>query len=101
MGAIWAGAQNAQGLDCLDAEDEECLGDCPDAAYFGPHIRADSDRVKMLSLRRDDELHIVTIVNHRTLNVRAGLGWLVGWFLYDWFHSKRKFRSLPPYRAAL
>ena len=46
------------------------LGDCPDAAYFGPHIDADSDRVKMLSLRRDDELHLVTLVNHRTLNVR-------------------------------
>ena len=26
------------GLDCL-REGTECLGDCPDAAYFGPHIQ--------------------------------------------------------------
>ena len=26
----------------------ECLGDCPDAAYFGPHILEESDEIEML-----------------------------------------------------
>jgi hypothetical protein len=26
-----------RGLECL-AHRTECLGDCPDAAYFGPHV---------------------------------------------------------------
>lgn len=43
--------------------------DCPDAAYFGPHIREDSDDIEMLRLQSDAELHLVTLVNHRELNV--------------------------------
>lgn len=43
------------------------MGDCPDAAYFGPHIREDSDDIEMLQLKTDDELHIVTLLNHREL----------------------------------
>ena len=34
------GALHIKGLDCL-AADTECLGDCPDAAYFGPHVQAE------------------------------------------------------------
>ena len=55
------------GLDCLK-RGTQCLGDCPDAAYFGPHIRADSDEIKMLTLSSSEELHVVTMVNHRMLN---------------------------------
>ena len=32
------------GLECLK-NNTECLGDCPDAAYFGPNIKTDSDEV--------------------------------------------------------
>jgi hypothetical protein len=60
-----------QGLDCLKSRDHECLGDCPDAAYFGPHIRDEDDRIEMLSLLTDDELHLVTLVNHRLLNASS------------------------------
>jgi len=56
-----------QGLECLKHK-TECLGDCPDAAYFGPHIREDSDDIHMLKHPADHELHVVTIVNHRLLN---------------------------------
>jgi len=35
-----------QGLSCLHNQ-TECLGDCPDAAYFGPLIQNDSDKVEM------------------------------------------------------
>ena len=49
---------------CLE-RGEDCLGDCPDAAYFGPHVLEDSDRVEMLRLATDAELHLVMLVNHR------------------------------------
>jgi hypothetical protein len=52
------------GLQCLE-RGEDCLGDCPDAAYFGPHVLEDSDRVEMLRLATDAELHLVMLVNHR------------------------------------
>ena len=54
------------GLDCLKLG-TECLGDCPDAAYFGPNIHPDRDDIEMLSLPTDDEFHVVTMVNHRAL----------------------------------
>lgn len=56
-----------RGLDCLKSESDECLGDCPDAAYFGPHIDEDKDQVEMLQLTSDDDLHILTVVDHRGL----------------------------------
>ncbi|CAK0795980.1 unnamed protein product, partial [Prorocentrum cordatum] len=54
------------GLDCLRLG-TECLGDCPDASYFGPNILEDSDDIEMVSLPTDDDLHVVTMVNHRAL----------------------------------
>ncbi|KAL1504155.1 hypothetical protein AB1Y20_010564 [Prymnesium parvum] len=56
-----------RGLDCLEQR-TECLGDCPDAAYFGPNVHADRDAVEMLQLQREDEVHLVTLVNHRQLH---------------------------------
>lgn len=56
-----------KGLECLE-KDTECLGDCPDAAYFGPHVQAESDDIEMLQLRGDDVIHLVTAVNHRQLD---------------------------------
>eukprot|EP00435_Cladocopium_sp_Y103_P049365 s542_g14.t2 len=56
-----------QGLECLK-HDTQCLGDCPDAAYYGPYIREDSDVIDMLTLE-DDEVHLVGLVNHRYWNV--------------------------------
>ena len=41
--------------------------DCPDAAYFGPNILEDSDVIDMLEMSGDD-LHLVSVVNHRLLN---------------------------------
>ena len=64
-------------------EGDECLGDCPDAAYYGPHVLPDSDRVEMLSLGSDDTLHLVSLVDHQQLGAatyrlrrtaRAGAG---------------------------
>ena len=57
-----------QGLECLQSRNSECLGDCPDAAYFGPHISNESDSIEMLSLPSNNEFHLVTLVNHRLLN---------------------------------
>ena len=54
------------GLECLE-KGTECLGDCPDAAYYGPHVLPDSDRVEMLSLGSDDTLHLVSLVDHQKL----------------------------------
>ncbi|KAL3906704.1 MAG: hypothetical protein SGPRY_010451 [Prymnesium sp.] len=54
------------GLDCLEQR-SECLGDCPDAAYFGPNVRAGEERVDMLQLR-EDEVHLITLVHHRRTN---------------------------------
>ena len=59
-----------KGLDCL-AEDTECLGDCPDAAYFGPNVQAEADSIQMLRLSSDDEIHVITAVNHRQLKAAA------------------------------
>ena len=56
-----------KGLECLEKH-TNCLGDCPDAAYFGPNVHAERDEIEMLSLRTDDELHLVTLVHHRQLN---------------------------------
>lgn len=55
-----------KGLECLE-QDTECLGDCPDAAYYGPHVRADTDDVRMLKLPTEAHVHVVTVVNHREL----------------------------------
>jgi hypothetical protein len=43
------------------------IGDCPDAAYFGPHVREDRDDIQMLQLD-EDHVHIVSLLNHRVLN---------------------------------
>ncbi|CAK9080736.1 unnamed protein product [Durusdinium trenchii] len=56
-----------QGLECL-RHDTQCLGDCPDAAYYGPFIREESDVIDMLTLS-EDEVHLVSVVNHRRSNV--------------------------------
>lgn len=55
-----------KGLECLE-KDTECLGDCPDAAYYGPHVLPDDDAIKMLQLRTEHQVHLVTMVNHRQL----------------------------------
>ena len=65
---VCARAYEDQRLRCLKRR-EECLGDCPDAAYYGPHVLADNNTVQLLRLERDDELHLLMLVNHRTLNV--------------------------------
>ena len=55
----------ADGTDCL-LHDTECLGGCPDAAYFGLNVDKTKDFESLaLSL---DELHVVTLVDHRALN---------------------------------
>jgi hypothetical protein len=59
-----------EGLECLK-ERTECLGDCPDCAYFGPNIRTESDTIEMLALPTAHDLHIVTLVNHRLLSGAA------------------------------
>ena len=61
------GPLRIRGLDCLQ-ENTECLGDCPDAAYLGLNVEEDSDNIEMQALRTDDEVHIVTLVNHRKVN---------------------------------
>jgi len=43
------GPLRIRGLDCL-RENTECLGDCPDAAYFGLNIVEESDKIEMQSL---------------------------------------------------
>ena len=54
-----------RGLECLQ-RGTACLGDCPDAAYFGPHVREDSDEVQMLRLETDDELHLCATLRGRS-----------------------------------
>mmetsp|Transcript_24329 Transcript_24329/g.36081 ORF Transcript_24329/g.36081 Transcript_24329/m.36081 type:complete len:852 (+) Transcript_24329:171-2726(+) len=56
-----------KGLDCIQ-ENTECLGDCPDAAYFGLNIQEASDSIKTLLLPTKNEFHLVTMVNHRQSN---------------------------------
>ena len=56
-----------RGLECL-RDGTQCLGDCPDAAYFGPHIAEGRDAVELIPLEGDDELHVVSLVDHRALN---------------------------------
>ena len=59
-----------KGLECLE-KDTECLGDCPDAAYFGPNVHAERDAIEMLRLPTDRELPGVTVLNHRQLRAAA------------------------------
>lgn len=55
----------ADGTNCL-RYDTECLGGCPDAAYFGLNVNTTKDfQALALSL---NELHVVTLVDHRVLN---------------------------------
>jgi hypothetical protein len=63
------GALNvAEGQDCLK-HDTECLGGCPDAAYLGLNVVGDEEPFAALhSWPTPDELHVVTIVDHRALN---------------------------------
>jgi len=56
-----------KGLECLK-QDTECLGDCPDAAYFGPNIKPHADDIAMLRLDSDGDIHVIVAVNHRQLN---------------------------------
>jgi len=55
------------GLECL-ARRTKCLGDGPDAAYFAPNVHDDRDEMELLTLRTDDELHVVTLCHHRALD---------------------------------
>ena len=56
-----------KGLECLE-QHTECLGDCPDAAYFGPNVQPHADEIEMLRLDSDDDVHLLVAVNHRQLN---------------------------------
>jgi hypothetical protein len=53
-----------RGLHCIH-NFTECLGDCPDASYFGSHIRDDTDIIPALTLKGNDELHVMAMVDHR------------------------------------
>ena len=53
------------GTECLRNGSKACLGDCPDAAYFGPNIFAGNDTVRTFQMLSDDEVDIVTLVNHK------------------------------------
>lgn len=55
-----------RGLDCLERR-HDCLGDCPDATYFGTNIREDREDIPLLHLA-PGQLHVVTLVDHRALN---------------------------------
>jgi hypothetical protein len=68
----------AEGSDCL-RHDTECLGGCPDAAYFGLNIVDDGGGNQnhnssssffetLPSWPTPHELHVVTVVDHRALN---------------------------------
>ena len=57
-----------RGLHCI-RNFTACLGECPDAAYFGTNVRHDSDRVVALNLKGNDELHIITMIDHRRTQV--------------------------------
>ena len=59
-------AAQAPRAECV-ARGAGCLGDCPDAAYFAPHVGGDGDDVATLALD-DDELHVVALVDHRATN---------------------------------
>jgi len=54
------------GLECL-VQRTKCLGDGPDAAYFAPNVHEDRDEMELLRLG-EDELHAVTMVDHRKVN---------------------------------
>jgi len=54
-----------RGLHCLENMGHQCLGDCPDAAYFGSNIEPTSDLIQSLILPDDDEFHLVVMVDHR------------------------------------
>ena len=55
------------GLECL-RQRTKCLGDGPDAAYFAPNVHEMHDEMELMRLQSDDELHIVVICHHRSLN---------------------------------
>jgi hypothetical protein len=64
-----------KGLECIKLR-TNCLGDCPDAAYFGPNISPDSDDIDAFAaLASDTDLHIVTLANHRMLNTSVYGQW--------------------------
>ena len=53
-----------RGLHCVN-NFTQCLGDCPDAAYYGSNIRNNTDVIPALQLKRHDELHWIALVDHR------------------------------------
>ena len=55
-----------RGLDCL-RQKQDCLGDCPDAAYFGPNIDEAINEIELLKLLYN-QIHIMTLVNHKAVN---------------------------------
>ena len=89
------------GLECLE-KGTECLGDCPDAAYYGPHVLPDSDRVEMLSLGSDDTLHLVSLVDHQKLGAATygSVALLVPAPAHAAALSKTRARSAPPRSAS-
>ena len=56
------------GLNCVENIGHQCLGDCPDAAYFGSNIHPNHERIESLSLRNDNEFHLISMVDHRQTN---------------------------------
>ncbi|KAL7545331.1 hypothetical protein ACHAWF_008682 [Thalassiosira exigua] len=58
-----------RGLNCIDNVGHQCLGDCPDAAYFGSNIHNSSDNIKSLILSKDNEFHLATLVDHKRSNM--------------------------------
>ena len=51
----------------MKQDDTGCLGDCPDAAYYGPNISPESDRIEAFTIT-PSQLHLVTLVDHRAIN---------------------------------
>ena len=58
----------ADGTNCL-RQDTECLGGCPDAAYFGLNVGNETASFETLpSWPSLNEVHVVTLVDHCSLN---------------------------------
>mmetsp|Transcript_423 Transcript_423/g.1085 ORF Transcript_423/g.1085 Transcript_423/m.1085 type:complete len:953 (+) Transcript_423:294-3152(+) len=55
-----------RGLECL-RDHTNCLGDSPDAAYFGPNIDHDGEEIPLLQLE-EHQVHLVTLVDHKAAN---------------------------------
>ncbi|CAB9501839.1 expressed unknown protein [Seminavis robusta] len=56
-----------RGLHCLE-QGGHCLGDCPDAAYFGSNIDPNKEDIPTLQLAHSNEMHVIAMVDHRKTN---------------------------------